>query len=47
MYFIVKMSPKSDVLLQIYAKSPAPLRDYYGITISNDQVRTKATILLK
>lgn len=35
-----EMSPKSDVLLQMYAKAPAPLRDYYGITISNDHVIT-------
>lgn len=32
------MSSENDVLLQMYAKAPPPVRDYYGIIISNDHV---------
>lgn len=37
-FLSVKMSSGSDVLLQMYAKAPSPIRDYYGIKISKNHV---------
>lgn len=38
--FHIEMSSENDVLLQMYAKAPSPIRDYYGIIITKDHVST-------